>query len=144
MLRRRMMMAKAQEVEEMKEWVELENKTLEVEGSLNKKYGDSYDEYICYIELPFVSEKIKTNNSYIFGSYKTYYVSIGSAVYRYMIYVHIKQIAYDFVLCEAVNGELSGVSAYQNPGIRILDKKSTEIRCAFDFPAGTKIVIYGR
>ena len=43
-----MMMAKAQEVEEMKEWVELENKTLEEDGSINKKYDDSYDEYICY------------------------------------------------------------------------------------------------
>lgn len=139
-----MMMAKAQEVEEMKEWVELENKTLEEDGSINKKYGDSYDEYICYIELPVVSEKINTTSSNIFGSYKIHYTSIGNTVYRYMIYVHIKQIADDFVLCEAANGDLSGIATYPNSGIRILDKKSTEIRCTFDFPAGTKIVIYGR
>lgn len=138
------MMEKAQEVEEMKEWVELENKTLEEDWSLNKKYGDSYDEYICYIELPVVSGKINTVNSHIFGSCKIYYTSIGNTVYRHMIYVHIKQIADDFVLCEAANGDLSGISTYPNSGIRILDKKSTEIICAFDFPAGTKIVIYGR
>lgn len=144
MIRRRLMTIAGMEENELKEWVELENKTLAEDGSLNKKYGDLYDEYICYIELPVVSGKINTNNSLIFGSHKIYYVSIGNTVYRYMIYVHIKQIADDFVLCEAANGDLSGVATYPNPGIRILDKKSTEISCAFDFPAGTKIVIYGR
>ena len=144
MMRRRLMMIAGMEENELKEWVELENKTLEEDGSLNKKYDDSYDEYICYIELPVVSGKINTNNSLIFGSHKTYYVSIGNTVYEYMIYVHIKQIAVDFVLCEAANGDLSGVVTYPNHGIRILDKKSTEINCAFDFPAGTQIAVYGR
>lgn len=144
LMRRRLMTIAGMEENELKEWVELENKTLVEDGSLNKKYDDSYDEYICYIELPVISEKINTAGSYIFGSYKIYYMSIGSTVYGYMIYVHIKRIADDFVLCEAANGDLSGVVTYPNHGIRILDKKSTEINCAFNFPAGTKIVIYGR
>lgn len=144
LMRRRLMMTMGMEDDEVNKWVELENKTLEKDGSLNKKYGDSYDEYICYIELPVVSEKINTNNSHIFGSHRVYYVSIGSTVYGYMIYVHIKQIANDFVLSEAAIGEISGVAQYQNSGIKILDKKSTEIKCAFDFPAGTKIAVYGR
>lgn len=143
-MRRRLLMAMGMEENEVKEWVELENKTLQEDGSLNKKYDTSYGEYICYIELPTVSEKISTKSSAVFGCNKIYYTSIGDTVYKYMVYVHIKQISDDFVLCETAAGPLSGIAAYQNAGIRILDKKSTEINCAFDFPAGSKIIIYGR
>lgn len=144
MMRRRLLMAMGMEEDEVNKWVELENKTLEEAAGLNKEYSDSYGEYICYIVLPTVSEKIATTTSTVFGSHKIYYTSIGSATYNYMIYVHIKQIADNFVLCEAASGELSGLTIYHNCGIKILDKKSTWIRCAFDFPAGTKIAVYGR
>ena len=145
MIRRRLLSELGMEDDEVNKWVELENKTLEEEDAgLNKEYSDSYGEYICCITLPVVSNKINTKHSVIFGSYKIYYVPIGDTVYTYMIYVHIKQIADDFVLCEAASGALSGATEHPNCGIRILDKKSTRISCAFDFPAGTKIAVYGR
>lgn len=144
MIRRRLLSKLGMEDDEVNKWVELENKTLEEDAGLNKEYSDSYGEYICCITLPIVSNTISTTMSSVFGSYKIYYTSIGNTAYEYMIYVHIKQIADNFVLCEAANGTLSGITEYPNCGIRILDKKSTRISCAFDFPAGTKIAVYGR
>ena len=144
MIRRRLLSEIGMEEDEVSKWVELENKTLEEAAGLNKEYSDSYGEYICCIILPTLSEKINTTASTVFGSHKIYYVYIGSATYKYMIYVHIKQIADNFVLCEAASGELSGIAVYLNCGIKILDQKSTRINCTFDFPAGTQIAVYGR
>lgn len=126
-----------------KEWIMLEDAVYDEEKAWDKTYDDSYQEYMCYIEIPKVAEKITAGNSTILGSNVIYYAALGHETYAYGIFVNVIKIS------ELLTIEKSGKnSIYGATGTIPLNAKkninfSGRIVLAA-MPKGTHISVYAR
>ncbi len=147
MSRRRMMM-QAQEVEEVKEWVVIENLTLETVEKLNKVYDtNEYTRYICSIEIPKGENAIETKNTIILGNYALYYKKITQhTIYSYGISVDTEILdSSGTIISRSTAGTKSGVAIYQNETAKIdVARMPFGIRTDFELPAGTTIKVWAK
>ncbi len=147
MSRRRMMM-QAQEVEKVKEWVAIDDLTLETAQRIDKAYDtNKYTRYICSIEIPMGESDIETKNTVIFGNYALYYKKITkNATYPYGINVDTEILdANNVVISRSAVGFKSGAAIYPNETARIdVARMPFGIRTDFEFPAGTTIKVWAK
>ena len=147
MSRRRMMM-QAQEGKEVKEWVAIDDLTLETAQRIDKAYDtNKYTRYICSIEIPKGESAVETKNTVIFGNYALYYKEITqSANYLYVINVDTEILdANNVVISRSAVGLKNGVSIYPNETARIdAARMPFGIRTDFEFPAGTTIKVWAK
>lgn len=146
MSRRKMMMM--QEEEKMKEWVIIDDLTLETAEKLNKTYDiNEYTRYICSIEIPTGESTIETKNTIILGNYALYYNKITqSATYLYGINVDTEILdSNGTVISRSTAGLKSGLGIYQNEKARIdVARMPFGIRTDFEFPVGTTIKVWAK
>ena len=138
----------AQEGKEVKEWVAIDDLTLETAQRIDKAYDtNNYTRYICSIEIPKGESAVETKNTVIFGNYALYYKEITqSANYLYVINVDTEILdANNVVISRSAVGLKNGVSIYPNETARIdAARMPLGIRTDVEFPAGTTIKVWAK
>ena len=138
----------AQEGKEVKEWVAIDDLTLETAQRIDKAYDtNKYTRYICSIEIPKGESAVETKNTVIFGNYALYYKEITqSANYLYVINVDTEILdANNVVISRSAVGLKNGVAIYPNETARIhAARMPLGISTGFEFPAGTTIKVWAK
>ena len=147
MSRRRMMM-QAQEGKEVKEWVVIDNLTLETAQKINKTYDtNEYTRYICSIRIPKGESTIETKNTVVLGNYSLYYKKITQSVtYSYGVDVDTEILDADnTVISRSAAGLKSGVSVLRNDTVNIdVARMPFGIQTDFELPAGTTVKVWAK
>ena len=132
----------------MKEWVVIDDLTLETAQRIDKAYDTSkYTRYICSIEIPKGESAIETKNTVILGNYALYYKKITqNAIYSYCISVDTEILdSSSTVISRSTAGDKSGVAIYHNETAKInVARLPFGIKTDFELPAGTTVKVWAK